>query len=250
MMKTTLTILLLAAMPAFADTITTISGTTYSDASVTKTTPAAISITHSTGTAKIPFKDLPAATQKKYGYDATKAAEYETQEAQRAAEQKQRADALRLQAEQENAEREHARLAKEQAELAQEQAGQRAAAQAEVEAKKKLLAETTPLILIKSDPKPGVPFWIKAEMQIETFYGVRSYQDARETHFAFRLRTDRAENNEMATGFMRRSKGEAVRQAIASKGGRMKAIIKGVYLPEMFDPRQSYEFEILEVVEQ
>jgi hypothetical protein len=249
-MKTLLTILLLAAMPASADTITTISGSTYSDASVTKTTPTAISINHSTGMAKIPFKDLPAATQKKYGYDPAKAAEYEAQEGQRQAEQKQRADALRLQAEQENAEREHARLAKEQAELAQEQAGQRAAAQAEQEAKKKLLSETTPLILIKSDPKPGVPFWIKAEMQIETFYGVDAYEDARESHFAFELIANRAENIEIARGFMRRAKGEAVRQAIASKGGRMKAIIKGVYLPEMFDPRQSYEFEILEVVEQ
>ena len=149
-----------------------------------------------------------------------------------------------------NAAKQQALIAKEQAELAQEQAGQRAAAQAEVDAKKKLLSETTPLILIKSDPKPGVPFWIKAEMQIETFYGVDTYQDARESHFAFKLIANRAENIEMARGFMRRAKGEAVRQAIASKSGRMKAIIKGVYLPEMFDPRQSYEFEILEVIEQ
>lgn len=99
---------LLAAMPALADTITTISGTTYSDATVTKTTPAAISIAHSTGMAKIPFKDLPAATQKKYGYDPAKAAESETQEAQRQAEQKQRAETQRLQAEQENAARQQA----------------------------------------------------------------------------------------------------------------------------------------------
>jgi hypothetical protein len=48
-MKILTTILLLAAMPALADTITTISGTTYSDAKVTKTTPTAISITHSSG---------------------------------------------------------------------------------------------------------------------------------------------------------------------------------------------------------
>lgn len=41
-MKILTTILLLAAMPALADTITTISGTTYSDATVTKTTPRAI----------------------------------------------------------------------------------------------------------------------------------------------------------------------------------------------------------------
>jgi hypothetical protein len=249
-MKTLLTILLLAAMPAFADTITTINGTTYSDAKVTKTTPTAISITHSTGTAKILFKDLPAAMQEIYGYDPALATEYEAQEAKRVAEQKQRAETQRLQAEQENAVKQQARLAKEQTELAQGQARQQAATQAEVDAKKQLLQQTTPLIMIKSDPKPRVPFWIKAEMQIETYYGVRSYQDARETHFAFRLRTDRAENNEMATGFMRRAKGEAVRQAIASKGGRMKAIIKGVYLPEMLDPDQPGEFEILEVVEQ
>jgi len=249
-MKTTLTILLLAAMPALADTITTISGTTYSDASVTKTTPTAISITHSTGTAKILFKDLPAATQKKYGYDPAQAADFDAQEAQRKAEQQQRAEAQRIQAEQENAARQQALVAKEQAELAQGQARQQAAVQAEQEAKKKLLQQTTPLILINSDPKPGVPFWINAEMQIETFYGVYAYEDARETHFAFALYTGLAEDNEIASGFMRRSKGEAVRQAIASKGGRMKALIKGMYLPEMFDPRHPDEFEILEVVEQ
>ena len=211
-MKILTTILLLAAMPALADTITTISGTTYSDATVTKTTPAAISIVHSTGMAKIPFKDLPAATQKKYGYDPAKAAEYEAQEAQRQAEQKQRA-----------------------------------AAQAEQEAKKQL-QQTTPLIMIKSDPKPGVPFWINAEMQITTYYNA-SYSDARESHFSFRL-VALAEGCEAAHGFMRRAKGEAVRQTITSKGGTMKALIKGVYLPEMFDPRWPDMFEILEVVEQ
>ena len=205
-------------MPALADTITTISGTTYSDATVTKTTPAAISIVHSTGMAKIPFKELPAATQKKYGYDPAKAAEYEAQEAQRQAEQKQRAEAQA------------------QAELANE------------EAKKKLLQQTTPLIMIKSDPKPGVPFWINAEMQIATYYNA-SYSDARESHFSFSL-VARAEGFESADGFMRRAKGEAVRQTITSKGGTMKALIKGVYLPEMFDPSFPGIFEILEVIEQ
>lgn len=218
-MKTTLTILLLAAMPALADTITTISGTTYSDASVTKTTPTAISITHSTGTAKILFKDLPAATQKKYGYDPAQAADFEAQEAQRKAEQQQRAEAQ-----------------------------SKAAAQAEVDEKKKLLQQTTPLTLIKSDPKPGVPFWINAEMQISTYYNA-SYKDARESHFSFRLIAP-ADGCEGADGFMRRSKGEAVRQAIASKGGTIKALIKGVYLPEMFAPEYPEIFEILEVVEQ
>ena len=248
-MKILTTMLLLAAMPALADTITTITGTTYLDASVTKTTPVAISITHSTGTAKIPFKNLPAALQKKYGYDPAKATEYEAQEAQRQAEQKQRAETQRIQAEQENTERENARLAKAQAELAQEQAAQRAAAQAEQEAKKKLLQQTTPLIMITSDPKPGVPFWINAEIQISTYYHA-TYRDARESHFSFRLWAARAEGCEGAYGFMRRSKGEAVRQTIAAKGGKMKALIKGVYLPEMFDPNWPDKFEILEVVEQ
>ena len=246
-MKTILSILMLAAMPALAETITTITGTTYSDARVTKTTPTAISITHSTGMAKIPFKDLPAATQKKYGYDPAKAAEYDAQEAQRVAEQKQRAETQRLQAEQENAERDQARIAKVPSELAQEQSSQRAAAQAEEEVKKKPLQQTTLFMLIKSDPKPGVPFWIKVEMLIDTSYGVRAYERARETHFAFTLWT---ENSEVSRGFMRREKGEATRQAIASKGGSMKAIIKGVYLPEMFDSENPEEFEILEVMEQ
>lgn len=249
-MKILTTILLLAAMPALADTITTISGTTYSDATVTKTTPAAISIVHSTGMAKIPFKDLPAATQKKYGYDPAKAAEYEAQEAQRQAEQKQRAEAQQLQAEQESAEREQARLAKAQAELAQQQAGQRAAVQAEQEAKKKLLAETTPLIMIKSDPKPRVPFWIKVKVKVESSYGPYNYRDARESHYAFSLLDDQSQAREYARGFMRRDKGESVREAIAAKGGSMMAIVKGIYLPEMFDANAPQEFEILEVIEQ
>jgi hypothetical protein len=211
-MKTLLTILLLAALPAFADTITTISGTTYSDASVAKTTPTAISITHSTGMAKIAFKDLPAATQKKYGYDPAKAAEYEEQEAQRQAEQNEVRKAVQ-----------------------------------EVEAKKKPLYQTTPIMLIKSDPKPGVPFWIEAEMQIDTGYGWSAYENARETHFSFTLWTG---NGQSSDGYMRREKGEAVRQAIASKGGSMNTIIKAVYLPEIFDAGNPDEFEILEVIEQ
>jgi hypothetical protein len=250
-MKTLLTILLLAAMPAFADTITTISGTTYSDASVTKTTPAAISITHSTGMAKIPFKDLPAAMQKKYGYDPAKAAEYEEQEAQRQAEQKQRAETQRLQAEQENAARQQASVAKGQAELAQGQARQQAAVQAEQEAKKKPLYPTTPLAMILSDPKPRVPFLIKVKVEVATSYGFRAYRDARESHFAFQIFDEKFTHN--ARGFMRRDKGEAVRNAIASKGGSMTAIIKGIYLPEMFDAGShgaESEFEILEVIEQ
>jgi len=214
-MKILTIIFLLAAMPAIADTITTISGTTYSDASVTKTTPTAISIVHSTGMAKIPFKDLPAATQKKYGYDPARAADFEAQEAQQAETQRQ--------------------------------ARQQAAAQSELEAKKQNLQQTTPFMLIKSNPKPGVPFWIKAELNIDTSYGVRAYEHTRETHFAFTLWT---ETSEFSRGFMRREKGEAIRQAIASKGGRMNAIIKGVYLPEMFDSENPEEFEILEVMEQ
>jgi hypothetical protein len=242
-MKILLTILL-AAMPAFADTITTISGTTYSDASVTKTTPTAISITHSTGMAKIPFKDLPAATQKKYGYDPAKAAEYETQEAQRLAEQKQRAETQRLQTEQENAAKQQALIAKEQAELAQEKAQQKAAAQAEQEAKKKLLAETTPLALIVSDPKPREPFLIKGEIRVTPHYGSYNYRDARVSHYAFSIY-----DYEYATGFMRREKGEAVRNAIAAKGGSMIATMKCIYLPEMFDANAPHQFEILEVIE-
>jgi ATPase subunit of ABC transporter with duplicated ATPase domains len=245
-MKTITTMFLLAAVPALADTITTISGTTYSEASVTKTTPTAISIMHSTGTAKIPFKDLPAATQKKYGYDPAKAAEYEEQEAQRQAEQKQRAEAQKIQAEKEIAERERARAAKEQAALAQEQARQQAAAQAEVDAKKKLLSETTPLILITTDPKLRVPFLINAKIEISQFYGI-TYDCTKESHFAFRIWGEKWAS---ALGYMRREKGEALRQAITAKGGIMKAIIKGIYLPELFNPNHSDEFEILEVIEQ
>jgi hypothetical protein len=341
-MKTLITILLLAALPASADTITTISGTTYSDASVTKTTPAAISITHSTGMAKIPFKDLPAVTQKKYGYDPAKAAEYEEQEAQRQAEQKQRAETQRLQAEQENTARQQASVAKalenarkeaaeieksfekamgsayiyetstlgaqaalnkgaremsqadysagmdelktdlrdlggKYANLANSGVGIKPIAealgfdadeenpkrlllevqqeivkmQAERGAKKKPLYQTTPLAMILSDPKLRVPFLIKVKVEVATSYGFRAYRDARESHFAFQIFDEKFTHN--ARGFMRRDKGEAVRNAIASKGGSMTAIIKGIYLPEMFDAGShgaEREFEILEVIEQ
>ena len=210
----------------------------------------AISITHSTGTAKILFKDLPAATQEIYGYDPARATEYEEQEVQRVAEQKQRAETQRLQAEKENAVKQQARLAKEQTEIAQGQARQQAASQAEQEAKNNRF-QTTPLAMILSDPKPRVPFLIKVKVEVATSYGFRAYRDARESHFAFQIFDEKFTHN--ATGFMRRDKGEAVRNAIASKGGSMTAIIKGIYLPEMFDAGShgaEREFEILEVIEQ
>jgi hypothetical protein len=58
-------------------TIVTLSGVKYEKAVVTGLAPDAISVTHSTGVARIPFTDLPVEIQKQYGYDAAKAIAYQ-----------------------------------------------------------------------------------------------------------------------------------------------------------------------------
>lgn len=58
-------------------TIVTLSGARYEKAIVTALSPDAISITHSTGVARIPFTDLLPEIQKQYGYDPIKAAAYQ-----------------------------------------------------------------------------------------------------------------------------------------------------------------------------
>ena len=53
--------------------LTTASGKTYHGVTVTKTTPTEVSILHETGTARIPFADLPEDLKAKLGYDSAKA---------------------------------------------------------------------------------------------------------------------------------------------------------------------------------
>lgn len=87
--------LITASEPA---TIVTLSGSRYEKAIVTGLAPDAISVTHSSGVARIPFIDLSPEIQKQYGYDPLKAAEYQKavaqiERARQQAEQKQAATA-------------------------------------------------------------------------------------------------------------------------------------------------------------
>ena len=75
--KTALAILaLLSATFALADDFKTINGKEYKNAKVTRVEPDGIVITFSGGIAKIPFIELSAEIQKKYGYDLGTEAAY------------------------------------------------------------------------------------------------------------------------------------------------------------------------------
>jgi hypothetical protein len=54
-------------------TIETVNHVKYEKAIVTSVAPDAITVTHATGVARIPFTDLPPAIQKQYGYEPAKA---------------------------------------------------------------------------------------------------------------------------------------------------------------------------------
>ena len=56
--------------------ITTVSGITYSNCTITKIEPDGINVVYSSGVVKIPFEDLSKAFQKRYHYDQAKAAAY------------------------------------------------------------------------------------------------------------------------------------------------------------------------------
>lgn len=77
---------LMVADPAAADDLTTTDGKTYAGITVTKVEPDGISITHATGSAKVPFTKLPEELQKKHGYDAEKSEAYLKEQAKRRAE--------------------------------------------------------------------------------------------------------------------------------------------------------------------
>ena len=71
---------------ASAEDLTTTEGKTYSDVKVTKVEPDGLSITHQTGTAKVPFIKLSEELRKKHGYDAEKAEAYQKEQARKRAE--------------------------------------------------------------------------------------------------------------------------------------------------------------------
>lgn len=78
-MKTLILLLGLSSLLPGADaypTLNTTRGREYADVTVTKVEPDGLRISHESGTAKIPFAELPVHIQKKYGYDPAAAAAY------------------------------------------------------------------------------------------------------------------------------------------------------------------------------
>ncbi len=74
-----------AEMVAAVD-LTTTEGKIYKGATVTKVEPDGLSISHETGTVKIPFVKLPEEVRREHGYDAAKADAYMQEQKQRWAE--------------------------------------------------------------------------------------------------------------------------------------------------------------------
>jgi len=89
--KNTLTLVsaivaLCATVTVHAESLSTTDGTTYDDITSKRADPDGLVINYTLpeggiGMAKVKFSRLPADVQKQYGYDATKAKEYETQSA-------------------------------------------------------------------------------------------------------------------------------------------------------------------------
>ena len=65
---------LVLAVPARADDITTLYGTTYREVRLVRVEPDGVTWTHATGLCKVPFADLPEAVRRTYHYDAKPAA--------------------------------------------------------------------------------------------------------------------------------------------------------------------------------
>ena len=99
-------ILMSCALPASAETITTLRGQKFYGCTVKQVHPDGISFTHRNGAAKILFTDLPAAVRQQYGYSATKAAAYSKQitDARKEAEKARQEAAVRAAEEAEKAE--------------------------------------------------------------------------------------------------------------------------------------------------
>lgn len=75
-----------AVGPVTAEDLSTTDGKSYTNVTVTKVEPDGLSITHDTGSAKVPFTKLSEDLQKKHGYDPAKAEAYTKEQAQRRAE--------------------------------------------------------------------------------------------------------------------------------------------------------------------
>ena len=74
------------ALPARADDVTTLSGTTYHEAHAVRVDPDGVTWEHSTGMVKVDFTDLPEPVRRAYHYDAGKAKVYQEAQAKAQAE--------------------------------------------------------------------------------------------------------------------------------------------------------------------
>lgn len=233
-MKTPTLLLLATAAFLQAETLTTLDGKTYTGVSVTKTTPAAISISHSSGISKIPFANLPSEIQKKYGYDPARAAAF-------AAEEIARHEEIKKQAEERKQLQEQTAAAEAQARNEAQAARQEAAKQAE---KNRMEEGLTTLDMVVSDPVLGEPFKMKIELRVDSWYGYGFYENAKDTHYSFSVGGKHSGFN-LASGFLAREKGRPLREAIAANGGEVLAIVTAIYLPHKYDNNPD-EFEILD----
>jgi hypothetical protein len=77
---------LFAAGIVRAEDLTTIEGKTYKGVAVTKVEPDGLSLSHETGTVKIPFAKLPEEVQRQHGFDPVKADAYAKEQKRRWAE--------------------------------------------------------------------------------------------------------------------------------------------------------------------
>ncbi|MCG2658625.1 MAG: hypothetical protein L6437_00055 [Kiritimatiellae bacterium] len=78
-MKSKYLLFLAIAAVAYGDDITTLDGTVYKAAKVTRTTPSTLTIMHKAGVVTVPFSNLPNDIREKYGYDPSKAEAYARQ---------------------------------------------------------------------------------------------------------------------------------------------------------------------------
>ena len=75
-MKAIFLLPVLIAAAALADDITTLTGQTFRNVKISSSDPISISFMHSSGAGRVLFVEIDAELQKKYGYDAAKAASY------------------------------------------------------------------------------------------------------------------------------------------------------------------------------
>src|SRR5436190_1218608 len=156
MNKTALAILAaLSVSIALADDFKTIKGKEYKNAKASRVEPDGIVITFSGGIVKLPFIELPADVQKKYGYDSQAAATYTAEE-----NQKQAALAQQRKADEQQRFEERQKYWSEQAQIKSQQQGeirQREEAEQEAAKQQRQAGAQRPVASTPSLSQEGIP---------------------------------------------------------------------------------------------